>query len=209
MALLPSGIIVGTTGNSNTPTEQIGGVALGITSATTTTTGSPLTRTLTLLDTAMDGNQLRRSVPIEASGINHAYSATKAYVGGTFAYNQSQFMVRTVATQINGVANTAIRFNGTEPYVARTYVTNSSKGAKTSTAWRAGYFSFMRISGQRSNWTTAPSSNDVNYVLPTNSGSASVDQAQYVTYKSIPGELTYMYGALNAKTDDYKAATGG
>jgi hypothetical protein len=63
----------------------------------------------------------------------------------------------------------------------------------------------MGISGQRTNWSTAPSTNNVNYVLPTNNGSNADDQAIYVTYRSVPGELVYMYGTLDAKMKDYPA----
>lgn len=206
MSLLPSGIIVGATGNNTSPTEKIGGTALGINSTTNTSNGKPITRTLTIRDTAMDGASLRASVPIELSGINHAYSTTKAYTSGTFAYKQSQFMIRTVATKINNVANSALSINGNEQHRVRRNITNKSKGAQTSTAWRSGYFRYLKISGQRSNWSTAPSSNNVQY--SNGAGGNAADTAIFVTYRSVPGELTYMYGTLNPKQDDYKPITG-
>lgn len=204
MALLPSGIIVGATGNSTTtPTEKKnGGTAVGITSTTNTTTG-PLSRTFAITLNAIDG-AVRRNVPVAASGANHAYSAGKAYSAGTFAYNQSQFMVIGLATSINGVANTALRFPSSVDRPHRN-ISNKSKGAKTSTAHRDGYWRPMGISGQRTNWSTAPSTNNVNYVLPTNNASNADDQAIYVTYRSVPGELVYMYGTLDAKMKDYPA----
>jgi len=181
MALLPTGIIVAPTGNGVGPSERIGGTLLGITSATNTALGNPITKILTLRNTAMDGTAVRSSVVAQLSGINHTYSAAKAYTAGTFAYKQDQFIMRGYTTRINGVANTALLING-----------NESR--------------FLGISKQRSNWTTPPATNNVTYANGVG-GSAS-DQALYVTYKAVPGELVYMYGALNPKMDDYKPDNG-
>lgn len=205
MALLPSGYIVATTGNSNTPVEKVnGGTIVGITSATPTTAGSPVTRTFPLTNNAIDG-RVKRVVVIAASGQAHAYSAQKALSAGTFAYDQSQFMIRTVATRINNIASTLLSINGLPSNRPKNLVTNKSKGAQTSTAHRSGYWRGMGISGQRTQWSTPPSSNNVNYVLPTNNASNAADQAQFVTYKSVPGELVYMYGAINPILKDYPA----
>jgi hypothetical protein len=100
MALLPNTIIYGTTGDSSSPTEKSdGGTVIGITSATDTTAG-PITQTFNLTDNAIDGRE-RRVLVLEASGAAHAYSAQKADTGGTFAYDQDQFIIRTVTTKIN------------------------------------------------------------------------------------------------------------
>lgn len=210
--LLPSGYVVSPTGNwYATPTEKFnGGMAIGVTSATTVTAGSPLTRTFPVLNNALEGVIIRRSLPVLATGALHAFSTQKAYTAGTFAYTQSDFIVRTMATTINGVANTAIKINGNEQWNFRRDITNKVKGAQTSTAWRNGYFRFLSIAGQRTPWSTAPSSNNVNLVTPTGTGvTVAADQAIYNTYKNIPGELTYMYGALNPRLDVYKSGTGG
>lgn len=204
MALLPNTIIYGATGNSSSPTEKLdGGTIVGITSASDTVNG-PITRTFPLTLNAIDGDT-RRVLVLEASGSAHAYSAQKADTSGTFAFDQSQFMIRTVATQINGQANTVLQINGQPTNRPHTLISNKSKGAKTSTAHRAGYWRGLGISGQRTNWSVAPGSNNVNYVLPTNNSSNASDQGQFVTYRSIPGELAYMFGAIDAKQDDYKA----
>lgn len=204
MALLPSGIIVGTTSNNTSPTEKRdGGTAVGITSGSDTTNG-PITQTFPLTSNAIEVDE-RRSLPQELSGAGHASNATKADTGGTFAYDQVQFMVRTVASQINGQANTALLINGELGNRPHTLNSNKSKGAKTSTAIRSGYWRGAGISGQRTNWSTPPSSNNVSFVLPTNNGSDAVDQGQFVTYRSVPGELTFMYGAIDANQVDYPA----
>jgi len=204
MALLPSGIIVGTTSNNTSPTEKRdGGTAVGITSGSDTTNG-PITQTFPLTSNAIEVDE-RRSLPKELSGTGHASNATKADSGGTFAYDQVQFMIRTVATQVNGQASTVLSINGELGNRPHTLVSNKSKGAKTSTAIRSGYWRGAGISGQRTNWSTPPSSNNVSFVLPTNNGSDAVDQGQFVTYRSVPGELAFMYGAIDANQVDYPA----
>ncbi len=210
MATLPTGIVVSTTGNYSINTEEIGGAAVGITSATTITAGSPITRVLTIADTVASGIDLTRSVPKELSGVAHSYSAKPAYEAGTFARDaaSTEWLVRTVATTINGVANNTLKIVGNEQDRARTLVTNSQKGAQTSTAYRAGYWNSVGIARQRTNWSTGPSSNNVTYRLPTDNTTDSADQALFVTYKSVPGELTYHYGSgAEPTTDEYKART--
>jgi len=202
MALLPNTIIYGTTGSDSSPTEKRdGGTVVGITSASDTTNG-PVTQTFPLTSITIKPG---RSVPKELSGAAHASSATKADTGGTFAYDQSQFMIRTVATKINNQSNTVLQVNGTPENRPHTLVSNKSKGAKTSTAHRSGYWRATGITGQRTNWSSAPATNNISYVLPTNNASNAVDQGQFVTYRSIPGELAYMYGAIDAVLKDYPA----
>jgi hypothetical protein len=204
MALLPSSIIYATTGNYNIPTEKRdGGTIVGITSATDTTFG-PITQAFPLTLNAIEVDE-RRVLVIEASGSAHAYSAQKAFTAGTFAYDQSDWMIRTVGTTINNVASTLLSINGLVANRPHTLISNKSKGAKTSTAHRSGYWNGMGISGQRTNWSIPPATNNVSYVLPTNNSSDAVDQGQFVTYRSIPGELAYMYGAIDAQTADYPA----
>lgn len=204
MALLPNTIIYGTTSNNSSPTEKLdGGTIVGVTSATDTTNG-PITQTFPLTSNAIEVDE-RRVTVVEASGAAHAYSATKAYSAGTFAYDQVEFMIRTVATKINNVASTLLSVNGLPSNRPHTLISNKSKGAKTSTAHRSGYWRPMGISAQRTNWSTPPATNNVNYVLPTNNAANAVDQGQFVTYRSVPGELAFMYGAIDAKLQDYPA----
>ena len=204
MALLPNTIIYGATGNNSSPTEKLdGGTVVGITSASDTTNG-PITQTFPLTSNAIDGD-VRQVLVLEASGAAHAYSAQKAFTAGTFAYVQDQFMIRTVATKINNVASTLLSINGQAGNRPHTLISNKSKGAKTSTAHRSGYWRGVGISGQRTNWSSALATNNVSYVLPTNNSSPAVDQGQFVTYRSVPGELAYMYGAIDAQLKDYPA----
>jgi len=209
MALLPSGYVVGTRGVYSTPTEEIGAVAMGITDATTVTAGNPYTQTLPLRTGITSGvMSTRRSRVIAASGLNHAYSAGKALAAGTFAYDPNAFLIQGYSTTINGIANNSLLFTGGDQYRQRRSLRQKSWGYKYSTAIRAGYFSFTKISGKRTNWTTDPSALNDTFRSTTDNAVASDDQAIYVTYRSIPGELVYMQGSLTPLVADYPAVTG-
>lgn len=200
MALLPNTIIYGTTSNNSSPTEKRNG---GTTVGNTVATG-PITKAFPLTLNAIDGTE-RRVRPLAAAGAGHAYNAKVAVSAGTFAYDQVQFMIKTVATKINNISNTALSINGDASNRPHTLISNKAKGAKTSTAHRSGYWNGAGIANQRTNWSTPPATNNVAFVLPTNNASNAADQGQFVTYKSIPGELAYMFGGLDAKQADFAA----
>ena len=210
MALLPSGFIVQPkmAGNRNNPVEVKGGVVVGITNATDITKGNAVTEVFQFSANAI-GELDVLTTPKESASVHSASNQTGVLSGGTFAYNQSQFMVRTSATNINNSSSTALLIPGygsmAPPHRS---VTNSSKGAKTSTAWRARYFNWLGIAGQRTNWSTAPATNNVSYVLTTDNSSNASDQAIFVTYKAIPGELAYMDGSPDPIQDEYKGRYG-
>jgi len=206
MALLPNTKIYGTTGNSSSPTEKVGGVVVGITSATTVTDGSPLTQTFPFTQNSVQINDPNGVV--SATGVGHAYNAQSVISGGTFNYNQSQFMIRGIATKINNIANLAIFNNGNEDSIVRRPIALQQKGAKTVTAMVAGYWNPLGISGQRTNWSTSPASATGAYYLPTDNTTQADDHAIFNTYRTVPGELVYMYGAIDPLQDEYKAITG-
>lgn len=207
MALLPTGYVVGTNGVYNvSPTEQIGGAAFGITDATTVTAGKPLTYVMPIKDNVGKiGNG--RSLPIALSGVNHVYATQKTVSAGTFAYETYSPVIRTVSTTLNGIANTALLINGNSGSRLRRSLVQKSRGIGYGTAFRAGYFRFTKIAGQRNNWSVAPSALNATFKSTTSNSTDSDDQALYVTYRSIPGELVYMHGSLDPKQDDYKAKT--
>ncbi|MFY9238161.1 MAG: hypothetical protein WAO78_04675 [Roseovarius sp.] len=207
MAKLPNTIVYSTTGNYSESVERISAVVVGVTSATSTTTGNPISRVFPTKTAAYEGLNVPNA-PREISGVGHSSNATKALTSGSFGYDQVEFMIRGVADTINGSSDSSLRIVGNEQHKVKNHVSNKAKGAKTSTAYRAGYFRTMGISGQRTNWSTAPTTGNIAYVLPTNNASPSVDQAQFVTYRAVPGELTYMYGGANPLQDEYKAVTG-
>lgn len=212
MAMLPSGYVVSATGvYTNYPTEKLnGGTALGITDGTSITTNL-LTRRFTVKDAANDSLSTRRVVATQASGVNHAFNATKALTSGTFAYESTSFLLRTYTSTINGSANTSLLINGNEQHRLRQAVKEKSWGAKTLTAWAAGYFRWNRTVGSanvRSAWSTTPSTLNETFKSTTNNGTDADDTGQYVTYRSVPGELVYLQGGLTPYQDDYKAITG-
>ena len=209
MALLPSGIIVATKGANaakNSPTEVRGGVVVGITSATDVTAGNPVTEVFQFSALAI-GELDVLTTPKESASVNSTSNQTGVLDGGTFAYNQSQFMMLTSATKINNSAATALLIGGQTTPAPHRSITNKSKGAKTSTAWRAGYWEALGIAGQRTNWSTAPSTNNVAYQETTGTGNSD-DEAIFVTYKAVPGELAYMDGSPNPIQDEYKGRYG-
>lgn len=209
MALLPSGIIVATKGANaakNSPTEVLGGVVVGITDATDVKTGNPVTEVFQFSAQAI-GERDILTTPKELTSANSTSNNQKALSAGTFAFNQKQFMIKMVADKINNIASTALSIGGYPNQPPHRQTSNKQKGAKTSTAWRAGYWRAVGIAGQRTNWSVAPSSNNVNYYTPTG-GIIADDNAQFVLYKAVPGELTYMDGSPNPIQDEYKGRYG-
>ena len=203
---IPSNYTVSTTDNTDTsPVEAIGGVIIGITSATTTTAGSPVTRTFDLKDQGVDGVS-RRTAPKKTSIATEALAST-----GTFAYDQSAFMIigNQANNKINNSASTALSINGNEAFVDSDRASVKPVGAKTSTAWRSGSFEYLGVSGQRTPWASGtPGSMSVSNFIDPTTGSATVVPDGAVGTRAVPGELTYMYGALDPKQDNYSARTG-
>jgi len=209
MALLPSGIIVSTKGANaakNAPVEVRGGVIVGITSATDVTKGNPVTEVFQFSAQAI-GEKDVYTTPKESASVDSTSNQTGVLSGGTFAYDQVQFMLRMSATKINNSDATALLINGQTTPPPHRAITNKSKGAKTSTAWRAGYWEALGIAGQRTNWSTAPSTNNVAYQETTGTGNSD-DEAIFVTYKAVPGELAYIDGSPNPIQDEYKGRYG-
>ena len=209
--MLPTTYIVAPTGaaaskTTNVVVEVKGGVVVGVTSATDTTKGSPVTEVFQFSANAV-GEDHVLTTPKQSASVNSTSNQTGILSGGTFAYNQVQFMIRTSATKINNSASNTLLIPGYGKMPPHLSDANSQKGAKTSTAWRAGYWRAVGIAGQRTNWSTAPSTNNVDYQTPTG-GVLADDNAQFLTYKAVPGELSYMDGSPNPTTDEYKGRYG-
>lgn len=210
MAILPTGYVVGTRGVYNvTPVEDLGGVALGITDATSTGAGRPVTQTFTILANLTNSGN-RRSVPVQGSGTARTFSAQRAMASGTFGYfpSSGNFLIRGFSTSLNGFTQNALLIGGNEPFRLRRDPRLKNWGYKYSTAIRAGFFRFTKISGQRTPWSTAPAALNETFRSTTNNSVDAVDQSTYVTYRAIPGELVYLQGGPNPFLDDYKQANG-
>jgi len=192
MALLPTGIIVGTKSHASPPVEVVSSLIAGVSTS------------LALRDlSASVGNG--RSVVIEASGSSHSYSAQKAYTAGTFAYEADTQIIRGVTTSINGVASTAAKLTSSEEYLQRRSLVQKDRGASYATAIRAGYFSFTGVINQRTPWTTPPAALSNTFKSTTSNSTDSDDQGIFVTYRSVPGEFVFMNGSPNPILADYPA----
>lgn len=198
---IPSVYKRNTTGGAFTA-DNIGGTAIGITSATTTTAGSPLTRTFTLAEQGVDGLD-RSSGPKDV-----AYTVEALANTGTFAYNQVAFMFRgnQASNTINGTASTLLSVGGNEQYRDSDHSTVAPIGAKVLTAWASNSFDPLGVAGQRHNWGSGiPGTMTGTNFNNTFGGTATVDDA--IGTDAVPGELTYMYGAILANTGEYQPRT--
>ena len=182
--------------------ENIGGTAIGITSATNTTAGNPITRTFTLADQGVDGID-RKTGPKDVDYTLEALANT-----GTFAYDQTSFMFRgnQANNTINGTASTLLSINGNEQYRDSNHSTLAPIGAKVLTAWASNSFDPLGVSGQRHNWGSGiPATMTGTNFNNTFGGTATADDA--IGTDAVPGELTYMYGAILANTGEYQPRT--
>ncbi len=199
---IPSTYKRNTTGGAFT-TQKIGGVVIGITSATDTTDGQPVTEVFDLKSQGTDGVD-RRTAPKDTEITIEALAAT-----GTFAYDQSAFMIigNQANNNINNTASTALVLNGNDSSTDNERSSLTPIGAKTSTAWRNGSFEYLGVSAQRTPWGsgTPDPMNAADYQDGVG-GVTTVDDG--VGTQAVPGELAYMYGALDAKQDNYKERTG-
>ena len=201
---IPSSYKRATTGDAAFTAQKVGGVVIGITSATTVTAGSPVTKVFDLKTQGTDGVD-RRTAPKDTDITVTALAAT-----GTFAYDQSAFIFigNQANNNINGTASTALTLNGRESARDNERSSLTPIGAKTLTAWRNGSFEYLGVSAQRTPWGsgTPDPMNAADYDDGDTSTATTVDNA--IGTKAVPGELAYMYGALDANQDAYKARTG-
>ena len=135
---------------------------------------------------------------------------------GTWAYQAAgEYMVRRMATTINGSADDVLQSGGSNHPRRSIHVRSNQIGAKLVTAHRAGYWRPTGISGQRNNWSSSLSSANANYAANTGSLSATSDDAARVTpwnSSGIPAELVYLetgkVSTANMKDYPYKSAVG-
>ena len=204
---IPSEYKRATTGSAAFTKQKIGGVVVGISSATDTTDGQPVTEVSLLKDQGIDGVD-RRTTPKDTDITVEAKGAGT----GTFAYDQVAFMLRgnQASNTINGSASTELKINGNGDDRDREKSSLAAIGAKTGTAWRAGNWRPLGVSAQRTNWSSGPDAvfthAESGYYQGDSAAHTTVDDS--VGTQAVPGELAYMYGALDAKQDDYKERTG-
>ena len=204
---IPSTYKLSTTDNTDTtPTEKIGGVVIGVTSATTVTAGEPVTKVFDLKTQGTDGAVGgRRTSPKDTASTVEAKGASI----GTFAYDQVAFMLRgnQASNKINNSTSTELTINGNGDDRDNERSSVKPVGGKTLTAFAARYWQPLGITDQRTNWSTAPTAMNVANFLDPATGSATAVPDGAVGTEAVPGELAYLYGALDPKQDDYKART--
>jgi hypothetical protein len=174
--------------------------------------GSPVTKVIGL-NQLNTGSEYGSEVLVDtATGANFTdpHGVIKAKSAGTFAYSPAQgsnFLIRaagdTNAGKINGSSSTVLSVPGG--------VTNKSIHKLVKTVQYGTYatteFNVLALPSSgvvpgRTKGTNAGTA--VNYVQADDGSSTASDDAASPT-RSVPGELTYMFGAIVPKLDDYKA----
>ena len=203
---IPSSYKRATTGDAAFTAQKVGGVVIGITSATTVTAGSPVTKVFDLKTQGTDGVD-RRTAPKDTDITVTALAAT-----GTFAYDQSAFILigNQANNKINNSASTALVLNGNDASIDNERSSLAAIGAKTSTAWTAGNWRPLGVSAQRTNWSSGPDAIFTHaasgYYDGDTAANTTVDNA--IGTQAVPGELSYMYGAIDASGANYSERTG-
>lgn len=213
---IPSTYRRNTTGGAFTAAKQ-GGVAIGVTDASTVTDGKPITKLFNVRDNAIEGD-LRRSVVKENTGANNgAFNTKKPLTSGTFAYGPTagEFLIRGLAGTLNGTASTVLQFPGSAGYRKAIHSRVKMYGAKVLTAWRNRGWQPLGVSAQRTNWDESATGVNTDGVLDTlsdtfklatdNTTDATDDAATPTA--SVPGELIYRDGSANPIQDEYNART--
>ncbi|NBP14205.1 hypothetical protein EBU95_07375 [bacterium] len=141
------------------------------------------------------------------------WGVTKAYSAGTLAYyptpSQRNFLLKGAgdsASKVNNVTNSMLNVPGAEyagvnRSVIHKLVTTRKLGAHSDTTLNILARPSTSVVPGRTKGTGAGSAQ--NYVQVDGSTAASDDAA--TPTRSVPGELTYMFGSVKPKNDTYKA----
>ena len=187
-----------TTTVSGAGTKNNGGTVLGVTSQTTTTAGSAVTRTLQISDLAIsetpDTGYGAKIVALTGSKWKAGIQTAKG--SGALAYqpkpNDPQFLIRGYASKINNVASTLLTFPGSEvpERVAIHDLSETERIDITSIAYSTGIATDGAAAG--------------------NNVSFNADHAATPT-RAVPGEFTILedFVTFTNNNKDYPAKTGG
>ena len=207
---IPSTYKVAPTGDGAFTAQKIGGVVIGITSATTVTDGSPVTKVFDIKTQGIDGVERRTNVKDTVASASPSTVGALGSGVGTFAYDQSAFILigNQANNKINNSASTLLTLNGHESARDNERSSLTPIGAKTLTAWRNGSFEHLGVSAQRTPWGsgTPDPMNAADYDDGDTSTATTVDNA--IGTQAVPGELSYMYGAIDASGATYSERTG-
>ena len=137
------------------------------------------------------------------------HGVTKALSSGSLAYTPakgSNFLLRlagdTNAGKVNGSSSTVLSVGGNKTPVSIHKLNSTRKlGAYSSTVFNVLAVPNGDVVPGRTKGANA--GNQANYVQMDGSTAATDDAAS--PSRSVPGELTYMFGGKSPKSDDYKA----
>jgi hypothetical protein len=141
------------------------------------------------------------------------WGVTKAYSAGTLAYyptpSERNFLLKGAgdsASKVNNVTNSMLNvvgadYAGVKRYAINKLVTTRKLGAHSDTTLNILARPSTSVVPGRTKGTGAGSAQ--NYVQVDGSTAASDDAA--TPTRSVPGELTYMFGSITPKNDTYKA----
>jgi hypothetical protein len=146
------------------------------------------------------------------TGQTENVNAEKALSGGTWDYQAAgEYMVRRMATTLNGSASSVLTSGGSNHPRRSIHVRSNQIGAHLGRATRAGLWRPTGISGQRSNWAAGSGTEDgaafsvatvdgiagivstanANYAGSNGSLSATADDAARPT-RAVPGEFVIL-----------------
>jgi len=185
-------------------------------------TGGPVTSVVTLRNAAKQGFEDISAVGSKVVANDGTGAATtdragvaKGVSGGTLAYNAgaTEWIMRggNVATTIGGVANTVLVSAGADIAGAFTATRDGINQINSTRTLGSGVTTEFDMFAVPSTQITpgftkgAGAGNAQNFVAPSGAGDvASVDNAAAPT-RTVPGELTYRFGAPNPTNDVYKS----
>lgn len=194
--------VVSTVNNTGVSNPVVGGLAIGITSASNVTDGQPINQSFPVISgtKVLIGDNL--PVVNTDSGVTNVTYALAST--GNFAYRPNSLFYGYTST-INGSANNGIKFPAVGNQKHK-YIRTKAFGAKTSTAIRSGYLDLVGANtSSRNPWTTQPASNSGQFISTTNTSNVAVDEGIYVTYKAVPGEFVYRNGSPTTIYANYDA----
>lgn len=173
---------------------------------------SPMTEVLNVneLNTGSEyGSKVKENATSGAAGYVDPAGVTKAVSGGTFAYTPAKgtnFLMRAAgdnASKVNNSASTVLSIPGgvgTQGNIHK-IVDTRRLGAYSDASFNVLALPSSGVVPGRTKGTGAGS--DSNFVQMDGSTAATDDAASPT--RSVPGELTYMFGSVVPKQDDYKA----
>ena len=210
---------VAPSGDGNAPAVEVRDNGTIFNAGNVVSTG-PITSVITLKDAAKQGFEDISAVGSKVVANDGTGASTtdrvgvaKGVSGGTLAYNAgaTEWIMRggNVATTIGGVANTVLVSAGSD--VAGAFTATRDNVNQLNSTRRlgtgGGTFDMFAVPSTEINpgFSKGANAGDAqNFVQADDGSTASADNAAAPT-RTVPGELTYRFGAPNPTQDNYKA----